>query len=1109
MLKIKKISVVFLIIAVLTSTLFGVSVQPKDVSAAAVNTYIDSNFDTYTGTGTPTGWSVFGFVSNSEYIAGESTIYGRNPNSVKFVSTASTKVLSLSQTFNSVSKPAISEKVTLECSVQFSDTSHERAVFDLSQTSPTSMYATMLTFQADGKIRIYKQETTTPIYASFNYVANKMYKIKVVVDNPTAKASVYIDGVAVAENVQIKTGWQNINSIKFSQTGKTGPVGYMYLDDVKVATYVSTIPVQGITMETSATIAAGSTVQLNPVITPTTATNKNITWTTSNSNVATVNSTGLVTGVSGGTANITAKTEDGNFTATCQVTVQGITQQDFTNLRTKWVSKLLGGTYNLSDPQISTQISNLSTNANNLWTSMDKSTSRSYLWSGLAGTTSSADITSNYKNLYTMAKVYCAEGSTLKGNQTLLNDIIGGLEWMYINRYNKNTTMYDNWWNWEIGAPQALNNIVCLLYDKLTPTQITNYMDVVEWFQPDPTKSGAQDYTGTNHNREAVGGNRVDVSKVVGIRGLIVNDSKKIFMSRDALSQVFDFVQSGDGFYEDGSFVQHEDVPYTLTYGNVLLNGVAELIDLYRGSKWEVVDPDVNNIYNMISKAFEPLIYNGIGMDMVNGRAISRGGAQDHGVGHSIISSVLLYTKFAPTQFADKFKSMVKGWITRDTYRSYIDSQTDITLITMAKELMSNPSVIASNSLVGHFRFYNMDRVVHRRDGFGLGISMYSKRIQSYEDMNNENRRGFHTGDGMTYLYNGDQGQFSGDFWPTVNPYRLPGTTVDVKTLNDGDGEFNSPQSWVGGSSMDGLYGATGMFLDKKQRKVTYNATTGAETVTILDPLGMDLQAKKSWFTFDNEVVALGAGINSTNGRTIESIVENRKIKDTGDNVVTVNGVAKSSQVGWNSTLSGTNWVHLQGNVGGDDIGYYFPNGANLKALTETRTGAWSDINYAKDTTPISRNYFTMWFDHGTSPVNAAYQYVMLPNMDKNSVQAYSSAPQIQILANNANVQAVKETTLNITGANFWTDTVQSAGLITVNKQASVMLKETAQYIDVSISDPTMENTGTISVEIAASATAELLKNPAITVTQLGPTIKFTVNVNGAHGKEFKARFSK
>lgn len=68
-------------------------------------------------------------------------------------------------------------------------------------------------------------------------------------------------------------------------------------------------------------MAPNATKQLTAVVYPTNATNKKVTWTSSNNDVATVDGTGLVTANAVGTATITATTEDGGYTDTCVVTV--------------------------------------------------------------------------------------------------------------------------------------------------------------------------------------------------------------------------------------------------------------------------------------------------------------------------------------------------------------------------------------------------------------------------------------------------------------------------------------------------------------------------------------------------------------------------------------------------------------------------------------------------------------------------------------------------------------------------------------------------------------------------------------------------------------------
>ena len=75
--------------------------------------------------------------------------------------------------------------------------------------------------------------------------------------------------------------------------------------------------------ETDVTIYTGNTLQLTATVQPITTSNPAVTWSSSNPNVATVSSTGLVTAKSTGNAVITAKTSDGtNLSATCNITVK-------------------------------------------------------------------------------------------------------------------------------------------------------------------------------------------------------------------------------------------------------------------------------------------------------------------------------------------------------------------------------------------------------------------------------------------------------------------------------------------------------------------------------------------------------------------------------------------------------------------------------------------------------------------------------------------------------------------------------------------------------------------------------------------------------------------
>ena len=83
-----------------------------------------------------------------------------------------------------------------------------------------------------------------------------------------------------------------------------------------------TIPVTGISLDkTSLTLPSGTTSTLVASVLPSNATNKNISWSSSNTSVATV-SGGVITAIAPGTSTITAKTSDGNYKADCSVTVK-------------------------------------------------------------------------------------------------------------------------------------------------------------------------------------------------------------------------------------------------------------------------------------------------------------------------------------------------------------------------------------------------------------------------------------------------------------------------------------------------------------------------------------------------------------------------------------------------------------------------------------------------------------------------------------------------------------------------------------------------------------------------------------------------------------------
>lgn len=100
---------------------------------------------------------------------------------------------------------------------------------------------------------------------------------------------------------------------------------------VSVSGITTTVAVTGVTLDKStASISIGETVTLTETVQPTNATNQNVTWSSDAENIAKVEN-GVVTGIAEGTASIGVATQDGGFSATCNVAVNAV-QSEYSNI---------------------------------------------------------------------------------------------------------------------------------------------------------------------------------------------------------------------------------------------------------------------------------------------------------------------------------------------------------------------------------------------------------------------------------------------------------------------------------------------------------------------------------------------------------------------------------------------------------------------------------------------------------------------------------------------------------------------------------------------------------------------------------------------------------
>jgi len=759
----------------------------------------------------------------------------------------------------------------------------------------------------------------------------------------------------------------------------------------------------------------------------------------------------------------------------------------FETIEKKFYDFLTGGTpLDLNDPDVAAKIKEINDSAKEYWNTMDATENRTSIWSTMPmafdGTNlqvASHEMTHTFLRLRVMGKAYRTKGGELYGNKKLGSDILNALAWMNENKYTIDGKTYGNWWDWQIGSPLRFIDCIVLMKEAMTEEQYKKGVDTLRVHVPE--------------GRSAPGDANVMWNMFLRLMiGTLSKDDAYIRKVIDAVDSVwFTYSTAGDGFYVDGSYMMHGTHPYTGSYGSSAIECSAKLAYLVNGTKYDLSEASKTQAIRWIREAYAPVIYNGLMMDMQRGRSMSRESESDHMIGHVIIRSMYLYTLIVPEREALPVQELIKYWITTATHRSIYYGK-DVTnnnnyvfFINRLKRLMNNTNVPIANKPVFHKQFPSMTRVVHSMPDFTFAISMYSHIVKNYESIIGENLKGWHTAAGMTYLYNSDMGQFSDNYWSTIDPYRLPGITVNQKS--ETQAHTLNGDSWVGGTSIDGLYGIAGM---------------------LLKPHGQTLAAKKSWFMFDDEIVALGSGINSADNTIVETVLENRKLNNSNTFSVDGNIVPASTQA---SVLSQPTWAHLSGNDANSAIGYYFPAGSDIQCVRSERSGNWREINRSPLLSldrVLKANYLTLYFDHGVDPKDAYYSYVILPNKSLEQVKNYSMTPDVTILENSSEAHGVHEKNLRITGINFWNDVAKTVGPITSDRKSSVMMRETDTEIFVSVSDPT-QRSGKVMIQIERSASECLAKDENINVIQLSSAILFTVEVSDKIGQPSFVSFKK
>ncbi|MGT3688242.1 polysaccharide lyase 8 family protein [Staphylococcus aureus] len=681
---------------------------------------------------------------------------------------------------------------------------------------------------------------------------------------------------------------------------------------------------------------------------------------------------------------------------------------DYEKLRNTWLDVNYGyDKYDEKNYAMKKKFEATENEAEKLLKEMKTESGRTYLWDSAKDLDNkSADMTRTYRNIEKIAEAMKHKDTKLNTPDNK-NKVKDALEWLHKNAYGKepvkkleelktnfsksapqkNTNL--NWWDYEIGTPRALTNNLILLNDQFSNEEKKKYTAPIKTFAPDSDKI----LSSVGQPEQAKGGNLVDIAKVKLLESIIEEDKDMTKNSIDSFNKVFTYVQSNatgkerNGFYKDGSYIDHQDVPYTGAYGVVLLEGISQMMPMIKETPFNDSNQNDTTLKSWIDDGFMPLIYKSEMMDLSRGRAISRENETSHSASATVMKSLLRLSNAMDDSTKAKYKKIVKTSVKSDsTYKQndYLSSYSDISKM---KSLMED-STISTNGLTQQLKIYNdMDRVTyHNKDlDFAFGLSMTSKNVARYESINNENLKGWHTGAGMSYLYNSDVKHYRDNFWATADMKRLAGTT----TLDNEEPKENkkSDKTFVGGTKFDDQHASIGMDFENQDKTLT---------------------AKKSYFILNDKIVFLGTGIKSTDSsKNPVTTIENRK----ANGYTMYNDDTQTT----NSDNQETNSVFLESTDAKKNIGYHFLNKSKITVKKESHTGKWSDINKSQKDTQKTDEYYEVTQKH--SDKDDKYGYVLYPGITKDNFK--SKASQVTIIQQEDDFHVVKDNESVWAGVNY------------------------------------------------------------------------------------------
>lgn len=701
--------------------------------------------------------------------------------------------------------------------------------------------------------------------------------------------------------------------------------------------------------------------------------------------------------------------QEGQRVATVPVEILAAEDLQTTSLITKWCEVILGAeNFDRSSPAMVALNQKLDDSVTKNLADLTKDQKSTYLWSDLADLHQSSHMTATCRRLEEMAKQVSSLASRYYQDKELIRLIKDKLAWLTLNHYHpqKDIEGKANWWDFEIGTPRAIVNTLAFIYPYVTQEEIKRYTKGISHFVPNPRQ-----FRSTLVNPfKAIGGNLVDMGRVKIIEALLKHDKKALQDSIAALDTLFAFQPKGsrgEGFYEDGSYIDHTNVAYTGAYGNVLIDGLSQMVPLLQLLATSLDQQKLEVMTHWIEQAFLPLMVHGELMDMSRGRSISRENASSRQAALEALRGMLRLAEALPEQAKIRIKGKIKAVLAFHNQETILESLSSYYDMKLFKELLEDTTIQASPVKSYLSLFNQMDKLAYynAEKDFAFALSMHSNKTLNFEAMNDENTRGWYTGDGMFYLYNSDLGHYSDHFWPTVNPLKMAGTTEAEVRREDVTVAY--------------LKKLTNDYKEKAKEKAGMSTLpssfvgaikVGDKTaLAVMDFQNWDrtVSAKKSWTILDDQIVFLGTAITSQTHQAVTTTIDQRKENPDNSYTLFINGqeTALTEEVLYRDDVTSLLLLSKDGQA---NIGYLFAKPTALALSRKVQSGRWSEINTnSKNEDLISQSFITISQAH--SQASDSYAYTLLPNISKADFDKVCSEARIEVLRNDSKLQLIHD----------------------------------------------------------------------------------------------------